>query len=202
MQTQSADDETVSFAIHCSEQISLATANVRLRDQLRDQSTKDPLTGLFNRRYFLECCREAFADAERNAGCAGLISFDVDNFKKFNDNHGHDAGDTVLRSISEIMVGVCQRIGTPCRYGGEEFTAVFPGLELEQLREIAEDFRKQVNNLSVRYGDSILPKTSISIGLATYPLFGANPQEVLNAADRALYEAKDMGKNCVVVASK
>ena len=150
----------------------------------------------------MESCRKAFTDAQRNDGSVGLVSFDADNFKQFNDNHGHDAGDMVLRAISEALQRVCDQHGTPCRYGGEEFAIVLPGLDMEESRDTAEKVRKEVDELRVRYGDSFLPKISISMGVATYPQFGLNPQEVLSAADDALYKAKDQGKNVVVIAEK
>ena len=201
-QSQNVDEDTLNSAIQCSEQISLAIANVRLRDELRDQSTKDPLTGLFNRRYFLESCRKAFADSIRNDSTVGIISFDADNFKQFNDDYGHDAGDMVLRSISEIMQETCDKNGTPCRYGGEEFTIALPDSNMEESRDIAEKIRKEVSELRIRYGDGVLPKVSISVGVATYPQFGLNLQDVLAAADEALYKAKDQGKNMVVTAQQ
>ena len=86
----------------CAEQISLAIANVKLRDQLRDQSIRDALTGMFNRRYMLETCRREFSRAARAGTPVGILSIDVDHFKKFNDNHGHDAGDTVLRAVGDL----------------------------------------------------------------------------------------------------
>jgi diguanylate cyclase (GGDEF)-like protein len=202
MNSQQADEDTIKFAIMCSEQISLAIANVRLRDELRDQSTKDPLTGLFNRRYFLESCRNAFASAQRNNGSVGIISCDADNFKHFNDTHGHDAGDMVLRAVSKIMQTHCANIGVPCRYGGEEFTIVLPDTSLEASVEFAELIRAEVSELSIRYGDSKLPNISISVGVANYPQFGQTPQDVLSAADQALYKAKAQGANCVVTAKK
>ena len=106
----------------------------------------------------------------------------------------------MLRSISDVMEKRCKEIGTPCRYGGEEFTIVLPAANNEETRQVAESIREQVSDLSIRYGDSSLPKVTISIGVATYPEHGMVIQDVLSAADKALYSAKDRGKNQVVVA--
>ena len=105
--SEKPDKEAVSeqrrLGLVCAEQISLAIANVKLRDQLRDQSIRDPLTGLFNRRYMLETCRREFSRAARAGESVSILSIDVDHFKKYNDNHGHDAGDTVLRAVANCM---------------------------------------------------------------------------------------------------
>ncbi|HUS97091.1 MAG TPA: diguanylate cyclase, partial [Hyphomicrobiaceae bacterium] len=114
------------FAEQCAEHISLAIANVKLRDELRDQSTRDPLTGLYNRRYFLEALRSELARAERLGTHVGLMSIDADKFKSFNDHHGHDAGDMVLRAIAETMQSQFSNGEVVCRFGGEEFSILVP----------------------------------------------------------------------------
>lgn len=190
-------EQVQSFALRCSEQISLAIANVKLRDELRDQSTKDPLTGLFNRRYFMETCRRTFSMAERVDAPVGMIFFDADNFKTFNDNHGHDAGDIVLRSIAEVMHKLFSEDETVCRFGGEEFTILLPDKTLEETAKIAEKLRARVEKMTVRYRDNDLPKATISVGVAAYPVSGSQIHDVINAADDAVYRAKAMGKNRV-----
>ena len=115
----------------CAEQISLAIANVKLRDQLRDQSIRDPLTGLFNRRYMLETCRREFSRAARAGESVSILSVDVDHFKKYNDNHGHDAGDMVLRGVGQCLDGLFRNEDVPCRFGGEEFVVILPGADAE-----------------------------------------------------------------------
>jgi GAF domain-containing protein len=102
----------------CAEQISLAIANVKLRDQLRDQSIRDVLTGLFNRRYMLETCRREFSRAARTGDSISILSIDVDHFKKYNDNHGHDAGDMVLRAVGNCLENLFRNADIPCRFGG------------------------------------------------------------------------------------
>lgn len=193
------DEGVHAFAIQCSEQISLAIANVKLRDELRDQSTKDPLTGLYNRRYFLERCRTEIAHAERYNQSIGLISIDADNFKMFNDNHGHDAGDTVLRTIAEQMETLFDADEVVSRFGGEEFSILLPNVSSQAAMQKAELLRSTVETTVIRYGDKALPKITISVGVAMYPGCGTTPLELLKIADEALYVAKDGGKNQVVM---
>jgi diguanylate cyclase (GGDEF)-like protein len=123
----------------CAEQISLAIANVKLRDQLRDQSIRDALTGMFNRRYLLETCRREFSRATRAGQPVSMLSIDVDHFKKFNDNHGHDAGDTVLRAVGDLLKSSFRDEDVPCRFGGEEFVVLLPGATAEAAAQKADD---------------------------------------------------------------
>ncbi len=181
----------------CAEQISLAIANVKLRDQLRDQSIRDALTGMFNRRYLLETCRREFSRAARAGQSVSILSIDVDHFKKFNDNHGHDAGDTVLRAVGDLMKNSFRDEDVPCRFGGEEFVVLLPGATAEVAAQKAEELRGRVEALIVRYVEANLPRITISIGVAAFPCSGDSPQAVLKAADEALYRAKDAGRNRV-----
>lgn len=181
----------------CAEQISLAIANVKLRDQLRDQSIRDPLTGLFNRRYMLETCRREFSRAQRNRQSVSVLSIDVDHFKKFNDNHGHDAGDIVLREVGKCLEAVFRNEDVACRFGGEEFVVILPGAPIEIAVKRAEELREKIEALSVRYLESNLPRITISVGVAAFPAAGDTPEGVLKAADEALYRAKGGGRNRV-----
>jgi len=181
----------------CAEQISLAIANVKLRDQLRDQAIRDVLTGLFNRRFMLETCRREFARAARTRQPVSLLSIDIDHFKKYNDNHGHDAGDTVLRAVGGCLQTVFRNEDVPCRFGGEEFVVVLPGATVEAASRRAEELRLKVEALVVRYLEENLPRITISIGVAAFPDAGDNPESVLKAADQALYRAKENGRNRV-----
>lgn len=188
------------FAIRCGEHISMAIANVKLRDELHDRSIRDPLTGLFNRRYFMDSIRREIAFADPRGATFGLISFDADKFKLFNDNHGHDAGDTVLRAIGESLGTVMTGGEIACRVGGEEFAVLVPGADAEATRKLAERLREDVATTSVRYLDKVLPRVTISSGVAAYPLHGTDPQTLIRRADEALYAAKGAGRNCVALA--
>lgn len=185
------------FAIQCAEQISLAVANVKLRDQLRDQSIRDSLTGLYNRRYLLDNMRREIGRAVKKGKPLSIISFDADHFKRLNDNHGHDAGDAVLRSLGEIMRKTFNSDEVNCRFGGEEFMIMLPETDKEIACRRAEDLRLAVEALAIRYGDHNLPRVTISLGVATLPENGGDPQTLISAADAALYRAKGEGRNRV-----
>ena len=178
----------------------MAIANVKLRDQLRDQSIRDALTGMYNRRYMLETCRREFARAKRSNESVSILSLDVDHFKRFNDNHGHDAGDVVLRAVAECLKTSFRDEDVPCRFGGEEFVVILPGASATDAARRANDVRVKIEALAVRYLDGTLPKVTMSIGIAAFPLSGDNPQDVLKAADDALYVAKEAGRNRVEIA--
>ena len=187
--------EIQKLAVFCSEQISLAIANVKLREQLLDQSTRDAVTSLYNRRYFIECMRRELTNEKRSKP-ASIISLDVDHFKKFNDTFGHDAGDCVLRELSKVLMSNFHGVNTPCRYGGEEFAVFLPGASAEDARRLAEELRLAVNSISVRYSGENL-KVTISSGVATFPENGNTVQALIKSADRALYAAKDSGRDNV-----
>lgn len=190
------------FAAQCGELISLAIANVKLRDELQDQSTRDPLTGLYNRRYFLETMRNALKLQERKEGTFGVISFDADKFKSFNDNHGHDAGDMVLREISDTMHTLFSADEVSCRYGGEEFMVLLPSASRSATIRAAEVLRGKIQALAITYGGRKLPTVTISCGVASFPQDGKQIQDILKNADDALYLAKKEGRNQVVDTSK
>jgi diguanylate cyclase (GGDEF)-like protein len=194
-------DKQRRLGIVCAEQISMAIANVKLRDQLRDQSIRDALTGLFNRRYLLEACRREFSRAARMSQNVSILSIDVDHFKKYNDNHGHDAGDTVLRAVGECLEKSFRNEDIACRFGGEEFIVVLSGAIPEDAAGKADELRSKVESLVVRYLDRALPRITISVGIATFPDCGDNPQAVIKAADEALYRAKANGRNRVELSS-
>ncbi len=168
------DDRRLAFI--CAEHISLAIANVRLREQLRDQSIRDPLTGLFNRRYMIETSRREIARAQRAGELLSMLSIDVDHFKRFNDNHGHDCGDVVLRAVSDCLVANLREDDIACRHGGEEFVVVLPGITTENATKRADDLRDKIEKIVVRYADANLPRITISIGVASYPEHGTTTQ--------------------------
>ncbi|WP_170784096.1 sensor domain-containing diguanylate cyclase [Ruegeria lacuscaerulensis] len=184
----------------CAEQISMAIANVRMRDQLHDQSVRDPLTGLFNRRHMTETLRKSINRSQQTGAPLSLIAVDVDHFKKFNDIHGHDAGDMVLRAVGSALEQGCDRDEVACRIGGEEFMLILPDNRPEDAATRAEHLRQAVEAVTVRYGEKALPRITISVGVAHYPAHGAMPQDLMRAADDALYAAKDKGRNQVQVA--
>nr|WP_207797014.1 diguanylate cyclase [Shimia abyssi] len=181
----------------CAEQISMAIANVRMRDQLHEQSVRDSLTGLFNRRHMTDYLRKSITRCQNTGTTLSLIAIDVDHFKKFNDNYGHDAGDMVLRAVGSVLQQTCDRDEIACRPGGEEFTIILPETSQEDTLMRAEHLRQAVEAISVRYGEKTLPSVTISLGIAFYPAHGTMPQDLMRAADDALYDAKAKGRNQV-----
>lgn len=184
----------------CAEQISLAIANVRMRDQLQDQSIRDPLTGLFNRRHMIDSLRRSLATLGRGNETVAIVAIDVDHFKRFNDNHGHDAGDMVLRAVAAALAELCDRDELACRIGGEELMILLPGFGADAAMARAEEMRAAVEAVTVRYGEKALPRVTISLGVALAPVNGRLPQDLLRAADDALYAAKARGRNQIVLA--
>ncbi|MEM8551377.1 MAG: sensor domain-containing diguanylate cyclase [Pseudomonadota bacterium] len=191
--------ETMDLARSASEQISMAIANVRMRDELRDQSVRDSLTGLYNRRYVADVLRRALSHSRRATDSLAVISVDIDHFKRFNDNHGHDAGDMVLRAVGTVLADSCQAGDVAGRIGGEEFTLLWPRHSSAEALERAEALRMRVRAITVRYGASALPTVTVSIGIAIAPRDGRLPQEIMRAADDALYRAKRTGRDRVVL---
>ncbi|MFN0114951.1 MAG: diguanylate cyclase [Paracoccaceae bacterium] len=184
----------------CAEQISLAVANVKMRDQLQDQSIRDPLTGLFNRRHLTDSLRRALGARSHSGAPLAVLAVDVDHFKRFNDNHGHDAGDMVLRAVAAALAQQCDRDELASRIGGEEFMVLLPEATVDQALQTAETIRLAAEAVNVRYGEKSLPRVTISIGAAIAPVHGTMPQELMRAADEALYAAKAAGRNQVCLA--
>ncbi len=190
-------DQRWELALLCAEQISLAIANVQLRQELLDQSVRDPLTNLWNRRWFLEAAHRQI-NSSRSAGTnCSVISIDVDHFKKFNDHHGHDAGDLVLRALGARMIEFFTTDASPCRLGGEEFIVLCANKTLEETCALADAFRQQVEALNVKYSGESLPKITISAGVAVWPEHAMHVADLVKAADVALYKAKAQGRNQV-----
>ena len=191
------DENLISFTQRCSEQISMAIANVKLRDELHQQSTRDPLTGLFNRRYFLDQSRAAISTVGRDGGTVALISFDADNFKSYNDTYGHDAGDYLLCTLGELTKRFFIDNEVCCRIGGEEFSILIPGSNSADATRRAMEFIQTIEAHEFRYRDQLLPKVTVSAGVAACPEHATSLQDLSRLADVAMYDAKELGKNRV-----
>lgn len=170
------------------------------REQLREQSIRDPLTGLYNRRYLEETLDREFYRVERNQEPLSIVIFDVDNFKEINDQYGHLAGDTIIIHISEILQNNFRRSEIVCRYGGDEFLVVLPGANVDQTYLRFEKIREMVAGFSTPNEEGTSEQVTISAGIAAYPRSGLEPARVIEAADHALYHAKASGRNRIVVA--
>ncbi|HEY5719240.1 MAG TPA: diguanylate cyclase, partial [Gammaproteobacteria bacterium] len=174
------------------------TEEKRLEERLRRLSTTDGLTGLFNRRYLDETLAHELERSQRYQVPLSILMFDVDHFKRFNDDYGHDQGDRVLQAIAQAMQELLRKVDVPCRYGGEEFLAILPGTTLSGSIIVAERLRHTVEMLEV---DGL--KVTISIGVAATPEIQAEGIDgFIEAADQALYQAKRAGRNQVVAAHR
>ncbi|MGB3238654.1 MAG: PAS domain S-box protein [Geitlerinemataceae cyanobacterium] len=183
-----------------SEHLSLALANLKLRETLHNQSIRDPLTGLFNRRYMEESLQREIHRADRNKQALGIVMIDVDHFKRFNDTWGHEAGDLVLRELSGFLQQSIRASDIACRYGGEELTLIFPEMSLEETYKRAEELRQGIKEIKLKYHESSLGAITVSLGVASFPRHGRTSDLLIQLADAALYRAKDEGRDRVVAA--
>lgn len=171
-----------------------------LQEKLREQSTHDALTGLYNRRYLDETLGRELISAERHGHPVSVIMGDLDHFKAVNDRYGHLAGDEVLRAFGDLMKRHARGSDVYCRYGGEEFLLVLPQMSEDNAVERAEQLRSAMAATPVLYGATPIMVTA-SFGVATFPRDGRTGDELITAADSALYAAKAAGRNRVNVSS-
>jgi len=192
--------ERERLAITVGEHLALSMANLKLRETLRLQSIRDPLTGLFNRRYMEESLDRELSRADRSGKPLAVLMLDLDHFKKFNDSFGHDAGDTLLTSVGNYLRANTRSSDIVCRYGGEEMVVILPDASEENAVKRAEALRTGIRTLEVHSRGEAIGQVTTSIGLAVYPTHASTGPDILKAADIALYEAKHTGRDRVVVA--
>lgn len=190
------------LAIMVAERIGMAIANLRLRETLRAQSIRDPLTQLFNRRYLEESLPRELAQSQRSGQPLALLMIDVDHFKNFNDSHGHEAGDAALLAIATTLQSKCRGSDILCRYGGEELVMALSNTTETQALRRAEEARLAVAATPAHVRGRTLPPATISIGIALCPSHAVSESGLLHAADNALYQAKARGRNRVAVAAE
>ncbi|NJP06501.1 MAG: diguanylate cyclase [Chloroflexaceae bacterium] len=198
--TRSLAMQQMAYAV--GDLIAVALANLNLRETLRQQSIRDPLTNLFNRRYLEEIVLHEFERAEQYGQLVSLLLLDMDHFKAINDTFGHDIGDCVLCRLAELLQTQTRSHGIVCRYGGEEFLIVLPDTSLVQAYTEAEALRMAFHQIDFACYDKRLQTLSFSAGVAAFPTHGTSADAVIQAADVALYQAKKLGRNCVVIADK
>ena len=167
---------------------------------LLEQSVRDHLTGLFNRRYMEETLERELLRATRKQLSLGIIMLDVDEFKHFNDMYGHGAGDVILRELGKLLLKHVRREDIPCRYGGDEFIIVLPDASQVVTSERAEYICKKAKQSHFQFEGQALEAVTLSLGLAVFPKDGSTSAAVLKAADDALYRAKHDGRGRVVMA--
>jgi diguanylate cyclase (GGDEF)-like protein len=199
-QTEASADPGLALAVAVAEDLSLAHANMRLRESLREQSTRDSLTGLFNRRFVDEFLVRELARAERKARQLSMIALDIDHFKRINDSFGHGAGDAVLQRVSVILRAHVRDTDVASRVGGEEFLLLLAESPLPLAAKRAEDIRSAICEMSVKYRNKDLGRITASFGAVAYPDHGRTAEALIRAADKALYDAKHAGRNQVVSA--
>lgn len=193
-----ADDNFEQMLRALADHTALALSNLMLREQLREQSLSDPLTGLYNRRYMYQQLARLIAIWERGGQTFAVILLDVDHFKSFNDRFGHDVGDTVLVAIADLLQSEVRKSDVACRMGGEEFVVLMAGASIELACARAKALCAAVKMLRIEGADGAL--VTISAGVALYPNHGDDAYALVRAADKALYESKRTGRDRITVA--
>ena len=185
-----------------TERIHVQDALLKSEALLREQSVRDHLTGLFNRRFMEETLERELLRAARRQLSLGVIMLDVDDFKNFNDMRGHAAGDAILRALGTMLLGNVRGEDIPCRYGGDEFIIVLPDSSLAVTFERAERICEYARQFHLQFEGDTLGAVTLSIGVAVFPGNGPTSMAVLRAADAALYRAKREGRGRVVMARR
>jgi len=176
------------------------SARNQAEEVLRQEAVHDPLTGLFNRRYMEEMLEGEMRRAQRNRQPISIIMLDIDHFKPVNDTFGHAAGDAMLHKLGGFLLEHVRGTDIACRYGGDEFVLILPNTSLDVAQQRAETLCVAARNLSVDlYGQALGP-LSLSLGVAMFPRQGSTRETIMQAADAALYSAKQAGRNQVFVA--
>jgi diguanylate cyclase (GGDEF)-like protein/PAS domain S-box-containing protein len=190
----------IGLIIDVTERTRAAHKLMALQERLREQSTRDSLTGLYNRRHLDEILGQELISAGEQDYPVSVIMGDLDHFKSVNDRFGHVAGDEVLRTVGRLMMTHARAGDICCRYGGEEFLLVLPRVTKDIALERAERLRGAMAAALIPYGELAIPVTA-SFGVAAFPDDGRTGDELIDAADRALYAAKAAGRNCVDIGS-
>lgn len=201
-QKERSDPDEEKLVARLTSDTALALANLRLRKQLKDLSIRDSLTGLYNRRYMEEFFGQELMRARRSAKTFSVIMIDIDHFKNFNDKFGHEAGDAVLHELGQFFLSEMRGSDVVCRYGGEEFIMLLPESNLSDTLRRAEQLREKVKQMRVRFLNNGLPEINLSLGVSCFPEHGQNREDLIRAADDALYRAKSEGRDRVCCASE
>jgi len=181
------------------ETIKLSLSNLKLRDELRQQAIHDPLTELYNRRYLEETLARDLYLVQRRKAPLCVVMLDLDGFKQFNDSFGHGAGDTVLRGLGRALRDHLRKSDISCRYGGDEFVLVLPDSSIADTQERLEQIRLVLKGVQIQYGEQTVRMITLSAGIAQTPEHGISAAELLQAADEAMYAAKQAGGDRIMV---
>ncbi len=200
-ETEDATRDWMQLYGMVTENLALAISNLRLRDLLRYQALRDPLTKLFNRRALLDILEREISRAERGNRPLSFVMLDVDHFKQFNDLFGHDAGDAVLTALGGLLLEQIRHGDIACRYGGEEFAIILPESSAATVWDRIEGWRRQIESLDIRHQNQSLGPVTVSAGIAEYPLHATDMAGLIRAADEALYRSKQTGRNRLTLAT-
>ena len=181
------------------ETIKLSLSNLKLRVELRQQAIHDPLTELYNRRYLEETLARDLHQVQRRKAPLSVVMLDLDGFKQFNDSYGHGAGDSILRGFGRVLRDHLRKSDISCRYGGDEFVLVLPDSSIADTQERLEQIRLFLKEFQIQYGERTLRMITLSAGIAQTPEHGISAAELLQAADEAMYAAKQAGGDRIVV---
>lgn len=202
--TGMSPDQAVNWsqkAVTVSEGVKISLSNLKLRELMHRQANHDPLTGLFNRRYLDDTLPRELNQARRKNDPISVAMLDIDHFKKFNDTYGHEAGDLILRELGHLFKDSLRKSDIACRYGGEEFVIVLIDSTQKESLKRFETIREQINNLQLRYRETLLGKMTVSIGIIEANDNTMSADELVAAADKALYAAKSAGRDCIIAFS-
>jgi diguanylate cyclase (GGDEF)-like protein/PAS domain S-box-containing protein len=180
-----------------AQNIAMSFASLKLQEQLRYQSLRDPLTRLYNRRYLKESLEKELDRAQRKQQFIGIIMIDIDHFKNFNDAYGHNVGDLVLKEVGNYLLSQIRQYDLACRYGGEELVIVMPDTAIGDTIMRAEEIRAGINQLELKYDEQELESITVSIDVSCFPDDGITSEQLIQAADKALYQAKEEGRDRV-----
>jgi diguanylate cyclase (GGDEF)-like protein len=189
-----------ALATSVCEHIGQALTNIRLRGSLRDESIRDPLTGLFNRRYLEETLEREISRSARGQKPVGLMMMDIDHFKEFNDTFGHSGGDALMCELGDLLNALTRAEDAACRYGGDEFVVMLPETPLDVTLRRADDIRKGAHKFNITHEGSVLSPVTLTVGVAAYPDHSTDMVGLIRAADEAMFIAKRAGGDRVQVA--
>jgi diguanylate cyclase (GGDEF)-like protein len=187
------------FFVTVSEAIKLSLSNIKLREELREQAIRDPLTGLYNRRYLEESLAHELYRSQRQKVQLCVAMIDLDEFKQVNDSFGHGAGDFVLRHIGRILRENLRNTDILSRYGGDEFLLVLPDSSLDDTRQRLDQIRILIKEQAIRYGEKLIGPMTVSTGIAEAKEHSFVAREIIRAADEALYTAKQAGNDQIFI---
>jgi diguanylate cyclase (GGDEF)-like protein len=180
-----------------TETVAPALESLREREQLKSLAIRDPLTGLYNRRFMEEELGRQLSHVRQLGQPLAVAMLDLDHFRQYNERHGHLAGDLALQSLAILLQGFRQEGDVPCRYGGEEFVLIMPAATAAQAIARLEPLRHRLAETDILHEGRLLQPVSASIGVAEFPADGDSPAVLLEAADTAMYRSKRSGRNRV-----